>query len=171
MSLLNLSTCQFPWGWYGVVLVFSITKKRQMSCNNSLLKFDPWSVWITCGAPNFIIFSSFVAFATVAVVMFCCATVAAYFVSKSLITRVYVALDSLVNVAGPKTTAAIVVNAPWTEKVCNFAFRLMPVVDLAAQRWQLGIWFSTLVLSYGHQTLCLMFANVFSTPKCSPLIG
>ena len=153
MTLLNLSTCPFPWGWYGVVLVFSIIKIRQMSCNNSLLKFVPWSVWITSGAPNFSIHSSIMAFATVAAVMSCKATVTAYFVNKSFITRMYLALHFLANVTGPKMTAAIVLKAPCTEKVCNSAFRLIPAVEVAAQRSQFATCFSTLVLSDGHQNL------------------
>ena len=111
------------------------------------------------------------AFATVAAVMSGKATVTAYFVNKSLMTKIYLALDYLANVTGPKMSAAIVLNAPWTEKVCNYAFRLIPAVDLAAQRSQLAICFSTLVLSDGHQNLCFILAKVFSTPKCPPLIG
>ena len=111
------------------------------------------------------------AFATVAAVMSCNATVTAYFVNKSLITKIYLALDFLANVMGPKMSAAIVLNAPCTEKVCNSAFRSIPAVDLAAQRSQLAICLSTLVLSDGHQNLCFILANDFLTPKCPPLIG
>ena len=171
MTLSNLSNCPFPWGWYGVVLVFSIIKTRQMPCNNSLLKFEPWSVLITSGAPNFMIHSSVMAFAAVAAVMSCSATVTAYFVNKSLMTKVYLPLDFPANVTGPKMSAAIVLKAPCTEKVCNSAFRSILAVDLAAEWSQLAVSFSTLVLSDRHQSPCLILANVFSLPKCPPLTG
>ena len=158
-------------GWQGVVLVFSIIKIRQISCIISLFKLEPWSAWITSGAPDIMIHSTIMAFATVAFVMSCSATVTAYFVSKSLIIRTYLALDFLANVTGPKKSGAIVLKAPWTEKVCNSAFRLIPAVEPAAQRSQLAICFSTLVLSDGHQNLCFILARVFSTPKCPPLFG
>ena len=111
------------------------------------------------------------AFATVAAVISSSAAVTAYSVNKSLITNIYPALDYLANVTGPKMSAANVLNAPWTEKVCNSAFRLIPAVDLAAQRSQLAICFSTLLLSDGHRNLCFILAKVFSTPKCPPLIS
>ena len=73
----------------------------------------------------------------------------------------YLALDFLANVTGPKMSAAKVLNDPWTEKVCNSALRLIHPVDLTAQRSQIAICFSTLVLSDGHQNLCFILANVF----------
>ena len=111
------------------------------------------------------------AFTTVAAFMSCSATVTAYFVNKSLTTKIYLALDFQANVTGPKMSAAMVLNAQCTEKVCNSAFRLIPAVDLAAQRSPLAVCFSKLVLNDGHQNLCFILANVFSTPKCPPLIG
>ena len=67
-------------------------------------------------------------------------------------------------------SAAIGLKAPWTEKVCNSAFRLISAVELAAQRSQLLIRFSTLVLSDGHHNLCFVLVKVFSLPECPPLI-
>ena len=111
------------------------------------------------------------AFATVAAVVSCSATVTAYFVNKSLKTKIYLALDFLANVTGPKMSAAIVLNASWTEKVCNSAFCLIFAVGLDAQGSQLTICFSAFVLSDGHQNLCFILAKLFSTSKCPPPIG
>ena len=83
----------------------------------------------------------------------------------------YLALDFLADVTGRKKSAATVLNAPSTEKVCNSAFRLIPSADLAAQILRLAICLYTLVLSDGHQNLYVILAKVFSTPKCPPLIG
>ena len=50
----------------------------------------------------------------------------------------YLALDLLANVTGPKMSAAVALNAPWTEINCNYAFRSVPAVDRAAERSQLA---------------------------------
>ena len=109
-----------------MVLVWSIMNKRQTSCIKSLLKLVPWSGCKTSRATYLIIHSSTIALAIVAAVMSFNGTVTTYFVYRSEVTRMYLALKA--KVTGPKMSAAITSNELKSCVDCSTALNFFPAV-------------------------------------------